>query len=131
MRGGIKLFLLRLVILAGIAILGFILVRAYEEYSKKKKVQDEIEQLQQEAQKISKENSDFQEKIDYLQSIDYKKMEAKDKLNLQSPGENVVVIKPSQTKDILAKQEEQKPREVPVVDNRSNFKKWWDYFFKY
>lgn len=126
-----KIFLLRIVILAGLVALGFILFRAYEEYSKKMKIQEEINQLQQEAQKISKENSDFQEKIDYLQSVDYKKIEAKDKLNLQSPGENVVIIKPSQTKDILAQPEEKKSRAVTATDNRNNLRKWWDYFFKY
>lgn len=126
-----KTILLRLAILAGIVVLGFVLIRAYEEYSKKKKIQAEIEELQSEAQKISKENSEFQEKIAYFESLDYKKKEAKDKLNLQSPGEQVVVIKPSQTKDILAAQEEQKPREAPVSDARSNLQKWWDYFFKY
>ena len=131
MREGMKIFLLRLALLVGVLLLGFILARAYREYSKKNKIEAEIEQLRQEAQKINKENSDFQEKIDYLQSIDYKKMEAKDKLNLQSPGENVVIVKPSQTKDILIQTEEQKPREIPAPDNRSNLGKWWDYFFKY
>lgn len=126
-----KTVLLRLAILAGIVMLGFVLMRAYEEYSKKKKIQAEIDELQSEAQKIGKENSDFQERIAYFESLDYKKKEAKDKLNLQSPGEQVVVIKPSQAKDILAVPEEQKPKELPVADTRSNLQKWWDYFFKY
>lgn len=129
--GGMKIVLLRLAVLAGIVLLGFILMRAYEEYSKKKEIQKEIKELQEEAQKVSKENSDFQERIDYFGSQSYKELEAKDKLNLQRPGENVVVIKPSQTKDILVKTEEQKPREMPAADARSNLEKWWDYFFKY
>lgn len=123
--------MLRLAILVSIAILGFALVRSYEEYSRKKEVQAEIDALQKEAQKISKENSDFQERISYFGSQEYREREAKDKLNLQSPGENVVVIKPSQTKDILTQKEEAKPRESPVADTRTNLRKWWDYFFKY
>jgi len=117
--------------LAGIAALGFILVKSYEEYSRKKEIQTEIEGLQKEAQKISKENSDFQERIDYFGSQEYIEREAKDKLNLQSPGENVVVIKPSQAKEVLVHSEEQTPKESPILDARPNLRKWWDYFFKY
>lgn len=126
-----KTVLLRLIILVGVVLLGFISVRTYKEYSKKKEIQKEIEALQKEAEKISKENSDFQERLDYFGSEGYIKREAKEKFNLQSPGENVIVIKPSQAKDILSKTEEQKPKETPVVDTRTNLRKWWDYFFRY
>jgi cell division protein FtsL len=69
-----------------------------KETKKKKQVETEINLLKEQAEKIAKENMTLQERIRYLGSEDYQKIQAKDKLGLQSPGENVVVISPGPEK---------------------------------
>ena len=112
--------------IVAIILISFALAR---ETYKKNQIQKEIESLREKARQIDKENSNIQEKISYLESRDYQEKEAKDKLNLQKPGENVVVIKPSIVKEAVP--EEKKTENIPLVENDIiNPVKWWQYFFK-
>ena len=101
-----------------------------KEVYKKRQIQSEISNLQAEAARVNKENLGIQDKIAYLESRDYQEREAKDKLNLQSPDENVVIIKPGVTKEQSAAAEviPDVQASAPAVPNP---KKWWNYFFKY
>ncbi len=120
-------------IFLAIIILGFLSYSAYKEFSKKKEVESEIEILRQQAEKIKQENMSLEERIAYLGSQDYQKIQAKDKLDLQDPNENVVII----TQDLAVPVEETQDFDIKS-DNQtnyptkktSNFLKWWDYFFK-
>ena len=121
------------IIFFAVIILGFLSYSAYKEFSKKKEVESEIEILRQQAEKIKQENMSLEERIAYLGSQDYQKIQAKDKLDLQDPSENVVVI--TQDLDIPT----QKTQELDIKnDNQntysakkiSNLLKWWNYFIK-
>lgn len=128
-----KSFFLGLFLCLGFIAIAFLAFATYGELDKKKQVQLEIEKLQAEAERVSRENNMIQEKIAYLQSQDYKGLEAKESLNLQSPGENVVVIKPSIVK--VSDEGGDKPEEIvatiaPINQApSSNFIKWYKYFF--
>jgi cell division protein FtsL len=132
MAGGKKSFFFGVFIFFGFLAIVFVAFSTYKELDKKKQVQIEIEKLQQEAARVNRENDSIQEKIAYLQSREYQEREAKDKLNLQSPGENVVVVKPSIVKESKVIDE---PKEVVLSETPkqivpiSNFKKWYNYFF--
>lgn len=127
--------MLRLLVLAGVGLIFALSFSVYREIEKKKAVQAEIEALQREAEKISRENSDIAEKISYLESRDYKEREAKEKLNLQSPDETVVVITPNSRQESRENVPEKSVKNITEVDNNfeetSNPHKWWNYFFKY
>jgi cell division protein FtsB len=100
------------------------------EYYKKSQIQKEIQKLETEAALINRENLEIQDKIAYFESRDYQEREAKDKLNLQNPGENVVVIKPGIVKEKnIEPGNENIPQ--PLPSETSNMKKWWKYFFEY
>lgn len=126
-----KPFLVRVVLLFGMVALLFIAAAIYREIAKKREVQSKIEQLQKEAEQISRTNALTQEKIAYLESRDYQEREAKDKLNLASPDEQTVVIKPT----IVSKENLPETEDLAVapqaVQQAPNYKKWWNYFFKY
>lgn len=100
-----------------------------KEIKKKKQVEGEIENLRRQAEKIEKENMQLGERIKYLESEDYQKIEAKDKLNLQSPGEKVVILAQGPVPEKEASPEEP-PRPEIEEDKTSNYIKWWNYFFK-
>lgn len=120
----------KLVMILGFFILATVAFFLAKEVYKKRQIQNEITRLEQEAAKINRENFEIQDKIAYLQSRDYQEREAKDKLNLQNPDENVVVIKPGVAKEQGLKTENENIPQ-PLPPNVSNPQKWWRYFFKY
>lgn len=113
----------------GIAVLALIVLAITKETSKKNQVQSEIDKLREEAKKIEKDNLELTDKLAYFESSDFQEKEAKDKLNLQSPKENVVFVKPSLTKERESIPNNQ-PDKIDVKIKMSNLQKWWDYFFK-
>jgi len=130
-KGGGVPFLIKIFFIIILSVIVFVATATYRELQKKKQVQDEINKLQDEAERISRENLQIQEKINYFQTSDYKEKEAKDKLNLQSPDENVVVIKPSIIPEISKTELAAEPVKPATKENIPNPKKWWDYLFKY
>lgn len=132
MQGGKgKTILLRVITAICLAGIIFVSFSVFKEIKKKKEVQDEITKLQEEAEKINKENLNLQEKIAYLESRDYKEKEAKDKLNLQNPGENLIIIKPNLAKEEVSSEKQKASFPQEAADETPNYKKWWNYFFKY
>ena len=110
------------VILIGLAI--------SKQVNKNQEIQKDINALKDEAKKIQGDNMRLSEKIVYLEGRDYQEKEIRDKLNLQSPDEQVVVIKPDATeKKTDAVQPQENPQEIII--KVSNSQKWWNYFFKY
>lgn len=122
--------LARIVLVAGSVLLVFVIVAVVKETYKKNQIQAMINDLQAQAEKVNRENSEIRDKVAYLESQDYRKKEAKDKLNLQEPGEEVVVIKPTvNTQEKLATVTESVP--LPIESVVPNPQKWWNHFFKY
>lgn len=120
----------KVILIPAIIIIILVLVAVTRETYKKNQIQKEIDILQEKAKQINKENLEIQEKITYFESKEYQEKEAKDKLSLQNPDENVVIIKPGITKE--TKIEEIASAFVPKEEQKtSNPIKWWRYFFKY
>lgn len=120
----------KVILIPAIIIIILVLVAVTRETYKKNQIQKEIDILQEKAKQINKENLKIQEKITYFESKEYQEKEAKDKLSLQNPDENVVIIKPGITKE--TKIEEIARAFVPKEEQKtSNPIKWWRYFFKY
>ncbi len=117
-------------LLAGVVILFLVAVAIYKETMKKNQIQTEINNLKAEAEKTTRENSMLKEKIDFLASKEYMETEARDKLNLKSPDEQVVIVKKNVVKEAVV----ETPTPVTVAENKvaiANHIKWWNYFFKY
>lgn len=123
-------WLIRILLVIGMAVLVLIIIAVGKETNKKNQVQAEIDKLREEAEKIEKDNSQLTDKLAYFESQDFQEKEAKDKLNLQNPEEKVVIIKPSLAKEAKNNSDSQ-PDRVEVKIKMSNVQKWWDYFFDY
>lgn len=115
--------------LLGVILIVLIGVAIFKETSKKRQVQKQIDELKAQARQIEQENAKLSDKNDYFGSADFTQKEAKDKFNLQSPQENVVIIKPTLSPKTDDKQEESSADKKLTV-NLSNLEKWWNYFFK-
>jgi len=92
---------------------------------------EEIEKLEKQAQEIDRENLEIQERLVYLESEEYKKKEAKDKLGLRNLGEFVVFVKPR-----VSREDNSADREIAAAKSTAPDKspvpnpvKWWQYFF--
>jgi len=86
------------------------------------KVDTEIQDLQTEIKSLEGQNQDFSQLINYLKSESFIEQEAKLKLGLKKPGENMVVIPQTETNSDSNGEEKNEQLTNPA--------KWWFYFFK-
>lgn len=115
---------------AGIVLAVFISISAVREAYRSKTIEKEVENLKQEAQRIQSENEAMTQRIAYFETAQFQERIAKEKLNLQKPDENVVVVKPSV--GVLGVQAEDIPEEaLQDVKDEPNYLKWWNSFFRY
>lgn len=107
----------------------FISSSAVKEAYRSRRIEKEVEALRQEAAKIQNENNQLAQKIAYLQTPEFQEKIAKEKLNLQKPDENVVVVKQrvGELPSVAGVQTETVQAEIDVP----NYQKWWNLFFKY
>lgn len=114
-------FLLIMLIIFGV--FSILFLRAfYQDYQIKK----DIEKLQQETKLMESRKLKSLDLLNYMKSEEFVEQKARLELNMVKPGENVAVIKEL---DISEKNRQ-------VINNMidldlSNYKKWWNYFFKH
>ena len=114
-------------ILVIIGIFGYSLSK---ELKQKAEVDRQIQALESQADQIKKENMQLQERISYLGSQNYQKLEAKTNLDLQDPGEKVVVITPGPTQPgEMVENTAPSPAPSSAAKQLPNWRKWWNYFF--
>jgi uncharacterized membrane-anchored protein YhcB (DUF1043 family) len=115
--------------IAGIIIAIVISVRAVQEAYRSRTIEKEVEGLKQQAQSIQNENSTIQKQLDYYSTAQFVEKVSKDRMNLQKPDENVVIV--NQGNAVQAPAAENTDA-VPQADQDApNYAKWWDIFFKY
>jgi cell division protein FtsB len=119
-----------LAVAMGVPAIIYVAYRAVQEGKRNKEINDEIRIMQEEAERIRRDNKDLRSKISYFETPDYQEKVAKEKLNLQKEGEQVVIIKPSPSAGTREDAFGLESTEVSG-DSRPNYRKWWDYFFKY
>jgi cell division protein DivIC len=120
-----KSLFLKLVLIFGVFILCYISYRLYHEIYRQNEIDQEIQALQDEINKLEQDNNNLQDLISYFQTDEFKEKEAKDKLNLVKKGEKVILIKEREVKRDK-EVEEEKPE---ILVNRPNYYYWWHYFF--
>ena len=97
------------------------------EFLRNREMRHEIERLQQDADGLEAKNAELAETSERSSSRGVLEKEARTKLNLQRPGEQVVVVRPGPGR----------PEADPVPargqgkdEPRSNPARWWHYFFR-
>jgi cell division protein FtsL len=107
-------------------------------YYRKYKINKEIEDLKAQIASADKSNQQISEMIDYLGTSSYLEKQAREKLNMKKPGEEVVIIEPSSDSTASSSPNAQNS----IVDNKinqpaaesqkpeSNLVRWWRFFFK-
>lgn len=121
-------FLSFFLILAGA--LAFLSVPTLKEIRRSKIIENEIANLEMEAEKLGAENNFLKEKIDYLKSDYYKESVAKDRLSLRNKGEKLVIVQPKQ-KVLGASDDKMEENNIETEkenqqNNLPNYQKWWE-----
>ena len=109
---------MRLLFVAGVIYLIFVVGKTvYQNYQ----IQQEILGLKNDITNLAQANKDLSAQILYYQSPSYQERIGREKLNLQKPGEKVIVILPEAKAKVV--------KEDPYV-KLTNPQKWWLFFFK-
>jgi cell division protein FtsB len=103
-----------------VLVLGAVAFVTFELYMQKRQVDIEIARLTEQSDSLSKDNGQLSELIKYLDTPEYKEREAREKLNLKKPGEEVVVLPEGANNGEVASAQ---------AETRSNPEKWFNYFF--
>lgn len=106
--------------------------RAYQESERNKAIAEEIQSLQDEANRVDQENRKLSDRIEYLQSDTFREREAKRVLEYQKLGEKVVFIR--ERAGVPKDSSEDSSQDEPFVlgvstDTEPNPLKWWREFF--
>lgn len=116
MQNFLKSKILTVLLVLCLSAVGYITVKLYMQ---KSEVDSEIDKLSRKADELNRSNQELSELVKYFNTPEYKEREAREKLNLKKPGEEVVVLpKESESKVLNAS-----------VEQKSNPQKWIDYFF--
>ncbi len=102
----------------------FLAVIETRQFLEERGIEKEKQGLQQQADELSKKNSDLQSSIAYLQTNDYKEKTAREQLNLRKDGEFVYSFSNQNVDGTGAAQ-----GSTAASDEISNPHKWWNYFF--
>lgn len=96
------------------------------------RLEEEIQALQAEADRIRRENVSMGEKIAYLSSVEFREREAKAKLGLKRKGEEVVALSSAAGDAVRIWPREEfsleQGRTVEFV--KPNYLRWWERFAK-
>lgn len=109
----------------------FIIYNLADKIYRQNEIDLEVEKLEKEIDKLTKKNQKLNEAINYLKTEDFKEKEFKKKLNLIKEGEELVLIKESETVQQLNEEElsEKEFEKAKLIVKRPNYYYWWYYFF--
>jgi cell division protein FtsL len=114
------IFRSKVFLIAVLALLIFVGSLELKQWEERRSVNREIANLQAQEQDLQQKNRDLENSLNFLTSDEYREKIARQQLNLKKDGEIVVNF----PKDNLSG-----TAETAATHNKSNPRKWWDYFF--
>ena len=98
-----------------------------KEYLEKKSIEEEIAYLEEQINQLDHQKDELGALIEYVQTDAFVKQEAREKLNLTSEGESVIIIPDvdADPSDLNSSANQTRG----VVLGESKLKLWWEYFF--
>src|SRR3989338_5352459 len=110
-------------------ILIFFSVNLTKEVINRKDLQQDVDKLEAEINGLESRNKELSDLIGYFKSLDFVEEEARTKLNLRKPGENIIIV-PEEAGVIAGTNQDYSTILEAEVEILSNAQKWWNYFFK-
>lgn len=124
-------YLMRAGVVIIVALISWAVYVSSKQFSRNQRIEDEVSALQEEADKIQRENETLTEKIRYFDSNDFREQEAKEKLGMKKAGEEVVVIKSWQEdgQEMSSTGAGMNLSPEQIDEQSPNYEKWWRLFF--
>ena len=116
--------ILTLIVVAGVV---FLAVSMFRLWPQKSMVGARLENLEGKITETEKANSDLSRLLGYFKSRSFLEREAKLKLNVRRPDENVVFIYEDEKENIM---KDEKGRGFYGLEGMTNFEKWLKYLFQ-
>ncbi len=128
----VKKYWIRAGIVGIILLVSLAIYASSKQVARNGRIQSEVSMLQNEAEKVRRENETLSEKIRYFSSTDFQEQEAKEKLGMKKNQEEAVIIQP-QPESLAQETPEplmaQTPRVTGIHGETTNYQKWWAAFF--
>jgi len=128
----------KILLLVGFIILIFFGVNLTREFLAGEQLDENVDSLKDEMSGLESKNKELNDLIGYLNTTDFIEQEARSKLNLQKPGERIIIV-PSSTEAALpvtltdnsveSVKTDEKSVDASIVVG-SNPNRWLKYFFK-
>lgn len=123
-----KISLMVVFFAVGIILAVVISSSAVRQAYRSKKIENEVEALQEEARRIQSENERISQRISYYSTPQFIEKVSKDKISLQNPDENVIIVSQRQTVENQNVDEKEESTQTGQL-NLPNYVKWWNLFF--
>ena len=116
----------------GLLTIVFISIPLAKNVSKQYRVNKEIDSLKNEIGDLGNKNSQLKSLVSYMQSDQFVDEKARLNLNYKQPGENVIVIKNEDKKEIASQASGATSPEAndQNLKSNNNFQKWLKYFLR-
>ncbi|MFA6908442.1 MAG: septum formation initiator family protein [Patescibacteria group bacterium] len=123
--------LLRSKLLLSVELLFLVLIGVAlgKELVQKYTIEREINQLKEEYANLEKQKVDLEQLVTYFQTDSFQEEEARTKLGLIKPGENVIIL-PQQNGEDRAASSSSTTDESVSLSQSSNPQRWWSFFFR-
>ena len=122
--------LLRSKLLLSVELLFLVLIGVAlgKELVQKYTIEREINQLKEEYANLEKQKVDLEQLVTYFQTDSFQEEEARTKLGLIKPGENVIILPQQNSEDRTASS--LTTDESVSLSQSSNPQRWWSFFFR-
>ena len=130
-----RLFSFRSLLLINVGVIGFLCLSLGREFVRQMDIQYNLFKLQEEVATLGQYHAELEDLYTSIQTVSYMEREARLKLGMQKPGEQVVVVQDS-LQALAGEGERETGVEetmaqiaagTMVADYYSNIKKWWFY----
>ncbi|OIO46989.1 MAG: hypothetical protein AUJ28_01495 [Parcubacteria group bacterium CG1_02_37_51] len=111
-----------------ILIIVFFLYQIWQDYYQQHDLRQEIIHLEDQLLSVTEEQQALAETMAYVQSDDFVEIEARTKLNLRKPGEQIIIV--SNDDDIQRLMEQSGTNGSYFnQEEQSNLRRWWSHFW--
>lgn len=129
-KNNIKNNIISLVLIGVIIFLG---IRIFNIFKIKYDRELEKQALIKQVERIKQDTASLESIKEYISSSDYQEREAKQRLDLKKPGEEVVMITPDSITANLSNEELisilRDPQAEKRIPAQTNLERWWAFFF--
>jgi cell division protein FtsB len=112
-----------------IAVNGFLGISVFKEVLRRMETQQEITEMQEEVARLETRNTELQDLIALLNTSSAQEKQARVKLSVQRPGEQVVMLPGQRQEPEIVLPNADRIDYLPVSDYTSNPEKWFHFFW--